>query len=707
MKTYGILVSFVLLSTALRATPPTPKIYFVDDSGAILSSSNLTGNAPYQIHVSALPGIPSSSCFWDPTQWRIDGEHNVCQFDKSSLSQKNLPATFAVKYFSTDPSRLSHPQNVEDSNSQACFVQPGITFDGATNQLIADISQCINNRNQSYSDAASKDILGGGSLLESTFQWDFGDAGSAYNQVNGFNAGHIYSTTGVKKIALTITNETGQSGSTSLSLTVQPDNRALLSINSDADVSKIMNVNKGSPLGRKILFKSGLTYHIPNTINLFKNDWLTSDAGTLPILIPVGPTVFSSGGNARTLVENVSVLPSTSQGGWLAAGSGNNQAYRNIPFSNLHGGFNLAGSGITIQNVGMPRKADGSWVSNHIKGNFLIHTSQLLSVYGNHAYLEQNDGNSEPALRANGGNFISMIDNDIGGYTGKMDQVSARGTKIFYFAGNRLRGGLMNLQQGTSQDPQPAAMPHTFVIENNIFENAHLETSGGVVKVAIKNNLFHTHAQSDVAFNALYPSQSANHLILSGGPTNGVMSDTMLIENNAFQMDDNGRIITFYGAPTNVDLTNNRFLSLLRVPMNLNSATILYRRAEKNIYYLNAGVGIADLSSGTKLFSAWNGAKLASGNIINDQLALPSTALKTNNELAVPTPTPSPVVTKTMDCASWSFKPATCATGMIAKTITLLTDVSGGYCKVGNYSLLSNSISVINGCRGSFKISGS
>jgi PKD repeat protein len=62
--------------------------------------------------------------------------------------------------------------------------------------------------------------------LSSKYAWDFGDAGSEYNRLPGWNAAHVYRQPGSYAITLTITDQLGKSSEFRLSIQIAPAHRA-------------------------------------------------------------------------------------------------------------------------------------------------------------------------------------------------------------------------------------------------------------------------------------------------------------------------------------------------------------------------------------------------------------------------------------------------------------------------------------------------
>lgn len=67
--------------------------------------------------------------------------------------------------------------------------------------------------------------LNAGNYLTARWQWDFGDPDGKYNQLEGWNAAHVYNAPGNYTIKLTVTNEDGRSGTLTTRVTVVADTR--------------------------------------------------------------------------------------------------------------------------------------------------------------------------------------------------------------------------------------------------------------------------------------------------------------------------------------------------------------------------------------------------------------------------------------------------------------------------------------------------
>ena len=79
--------------------------------------------------------------------------------------------------------------------------------------------------------------LKAGTVLTAKFLWDFGDPGSAYNQLVGWNASNLYTQPGTYTITLTITNEDGKTSATTTTVNIAASNRKVIYVSNDGSDS--------------------------------------------------------------------------------------------------------------------------------------------------------------------------------------------------------------------------------------------------------------------------------------------------------------------------------------------------------------------------------------------------------------------------------------------------------------------------------------
>jgi PKD repeat protein len=119
--------------------------------------------------------------------------------------------------------------------------------------------------------------LNGSTPLTSTYDWDFGDAGSKYNQLRGYNAAHLYQQAGNYTITLTVTNPDGAKSVTTQEVTVTEAQRKVIYVSnrgSDSNSglspqSAIKTLDKARSLvgdNTEILLERGGTFSLSSSI---------------------------------------------------------------------------------------------------------------------------------------------------------------------------------------------------------------------------------------------------------------------------------------------------------------------------------------------------------------------------------------------------------------------------------------------------------
>lgn len=134
--------------------------------------------------------------------------------------------------------------------------------------------------------------LNAGSYLTARWQWDFGDPGSRFNELEGWNAGHVYNRPGTYTIRLTLTNENGKTNSLSTTVRVVEDGRRAIYVdavagrdtnNGSSEGSAVRTVKRVLELAgshTRILFKRGQRHTFDRSLSLPYQDVLVGAYGS-------------------------------------------------------------------------------------------------------------------------------------------------------------------------------------------------------------------------------------------------------------------------------------------------------------------------------------------------------------------------------------------------------------------------------------------
>jgi PKD domain len=141
--------------------------------------------------------------------------------------------------------------------------------------------------------------LGAGTCLTARYQWDFGDPGSEYNDLVGWNAAHTYQNPGTYTITLTLTNQLGKTRILSTNVTIGQAHYRSIYVNSISGNDSNSGFSMSFPVrsaaralqlagnNTQILFKTGETFPVYSSMNLpYKNIFLGSyGTGSQPVLM--------------------------------------------------------------------------------------------------------------------------------------------------------------------------------------------------------------------------------------------------------------------------------------------------------------------------------------------------------------------------------------------------------------------------------------
>lgn len=144
-----------------------------------------------------------------------------------------------------------------------------------------------------------------GTPLTCRYQWDFGDAGSAYNMLEGWNAAHLYTKPGKYTIVLKLTDESGAVIEAKAAVDVRPDRRRAVYLSADGNDSND-GATPATPLrsaaraaaqiggDTKLLFRRGDVFPVTSSIKITSQNVLLTSYGDKPADPSTAPTTNPS-----------------------------------------------------------------------------------------------------------------------------------------------------------------------------------------------------------------------------------------------------------------------------------------------------------------------------------------------------------------------------------------------------------------------------
>jgi len=369
--------------------------------------------------------------------------------------------------------------------------------------------------------------LGIGTELTARYEWNFGDAGSPFNSLVGWNAAHTYNQPGSYTITLKLTNQAGQSASVTQQITVNANTRSVIYVSPSGSDSN-SGTSSSSPIktyakaatmlasNRSILFQRGGVY--PTTANLYISQQnLTVGAygsGALPVIQFTSSASYAKmidfDSSARDVViENLRFDSTNAQPNNTIVRAlqphGTNITVRNCSFGKISYAMNTGGGGVN----GLLSQSNAADV---------LGAYYLWGEGSNHVHIGNTvaGGLDEHNIRFGGCSKILLANNDLTN-TSKSTIWCMLGDHC-YVAGNRLRSGRLiagpNFAVVNSGDHFDRV-----VAENNEFFDAGAVVYDGASNIRFRNNVMH--ADSLEAFS-----------IWGYSPERGRTTSNIAIDNN-------------------------------------------------------------------------------------------------------------------------------------------------------------------------------
>ncbi len=533
---------------------------------------------------SAKPWAIAGDANGDLDAWTVPtGSHTIklTPYTKTSATG-NAGATVSyslnVTRSSTGSSSASPPPTggsttSSSSGTSTSGIVPRDNSASAPNAVISMVSSKTINAGQSIDVNALSSSLNAGTPLTARYVWDFGDSGSAYNTLEGFNAAHVYANPGTYTVKLTLTNEAGKTSTASTTITVNASGRKVYYVSNDGSDSNA-GTSASTPLktfakaiskladNTEILFNGGDTFDVQQSMTIYHNNVIIGSYGsgkaTLKYSGDLNYTnlIYLGGqGHGEDTVENLTfdsiystaTIKDGMPQGVGAAGTGD--AVLNSQFLNVGYGINAQSepSGFLIEGNTAPLRSgvreyfawvqgnNVSIIGNNVSNTLFGHdirsagTDNLLIAYNSLANPndpQYGDNVNRGTINIHKGNYAYITNNTF------TDGVTSIGP--------------LNLTTGL--DDKSARLNWT-VFENNTIDDSFLLVMHGTQHIMIRNNVINENNSWAIELQG-YNDEYARGIV-----------DASIINNTATNSGTQGNFLHVDGPVDSINLINNLYVA--------------------------------------------------------------------------------------------------------------------------------------------------
>ncbi len=415
--------------------------------------------------------------------------------------------------------------------------------------------------------------LGAGDPTTSRYEWNFGDSGSEYNILEGFNAAHVYDRPGTYTITLRVTNELGNQSVAKQTVTVNEDRRRTIYVASDGNDANsglspdqaVRSMDRVQGLlqdNTRVLFKSGQSFDLNHGLIIGQNNVYIGSygSGSRPRLNwrdgnPGGnASFFILGGRdatVRGLSFDVPAATGTNEGPPFGIQLLNDNAtIRDNEFLNLGYAINGNGKphGVLVQDNVAP-------LATGLKGYFVWCEGSNYTILGNTAA----NSTREHIVRMEATRLMNLSYNNFTNLDrrGQGDsQDNSKGTIVVHenqyawIAHNQIHDGPIGTGPLSIPIISNAARSTWSVVESNEVFNASIIADTGTQGAVFRNNIVHPPAGNEYAFRVVgYSSQYQR----------GVQ-DLRILNNTVISDDSSGGFLNLSGGAQGITMDNNLFV---------------------------------------------------------------------------------------------------------------------------------------------------
>ncbi len=448
-------------------------------------------------------------------------------------------------------------------------IKPSTGGAGAPKAVIKAVNATLAAGQSFHADATSSS-LNAGTPLTSRYQWDFGDAGSKYNFLEGFNAAHVYEKPGKYTVKLTVTNSVWKSSTTSVTVNVTAANRGQVFVSSAGSDSNpgtsdkpIRSWSKASSMigdNTEIFFRRGDTFSATTGMQIYRKNVVLGSygSGNLPVIRWEGKLEFTSMVWIGQISRDIKVSNLTFDSKYGGTGSdGMPQAVSGCATGITVQGCTFLNVGYAINAQSMPNgliALDNSVpLKNGLRSYFCWAAGKNITLLGNYVA----NSAREHDIRIAGADNVLVAFNNLSNpksqYSG--DNVTKGTITIHkghyaYVANNKLSGGKLTvgpLGEGDGLSHKGDRFDYA-VFENNVV-NSPTIIEHGAQHVMMRNNVF----------------KSENYAAIEIEPYNaqfgrGVV-DVKIVNNTGVTTSDDGEFLKVDGDVKGIDLVNNLYLA--------------------------------------------------------------------------------------------------------------------------------------------------
>jgi hypothetical protein len=462
-----------------------------------------------------------------------------------------------------------------------------------------------------------------GTDVTGTYRWDFGDPGSKYNTLRGFNAAHVYDNPVNYTITLTLTNDQGHTSVSTTTVTITAAARKVIYVsNSGSDSnnglspqSALKTLDKAKTMlgdNTEILLERGGKFTLSSTMFINGKNVVVgaygSDSNPNPVVTWSGSTsgyasLINSGSNSRDItIQDITFDDAANQ--YAVSPGGTNLAVLRCQFLHVDYGLNnnRAPKGVLMQDSSAPL-ADGlhgylSWIqgSDHVYLGNTVANSTAEHCFRN--------GGADRVLVA----FNNLTNLDRRNVAGGASYDFAKQTLTLHvgnymwvygntFSTGRVEIGPLGGGDGVTKPDYLTQRLNNTVIEGNIFKDgSFLSMVTGADHTMVRDNVFYTNNQSSITVEGYSSTYQRD------------VEDLTVCNNTAFNTGTHANFLNLKGPAKDIELLDNLYVAP-QLQVGTGSASGVYvaqndlssfTRIDGNIWPTDNVVG------GAKTQTQWN-----------------------------------------------------------------------------------------------------